>query len=103
MCLAMHAPHPPSTCARLLRVLAEPTRLEVLRRLLQSPAHVSVLLGALEVDQTLLSHHLGVLRDAGLVEAEREGRSVLYRIAAGAAVQGHRETIDLGCCRLTFH
>jgi ArsR family transcriptional regulator len=88
-------------CASRLKILADPTRLDVLRRLLAGPSHVGDLGAALGVEQSLLSHHLRVLRDAGFVEADRDGKAVLYRISADVRVRGH-EGLDLGCCSLSF-
>ena len=90
------------TCARRLRVLADETRLAVMRELLQGPRGVGELNAAIPVEQSLLSHHLRVLRDAGLVVTERQGKGVLYRMApeVGGTLTGG--SIDLGCCQLTF-
>jgi DNA-binding transcriptional ArsR family regulator len=44
-----------------------------------------------------------VLREGGMVESEREGRYVRYRLSSSAYVQSPSETVDhldLGCCRL---
>ncbi len=89
-------------CAALLRVLADPTRLDVVRRLLDGPLHVGALNSGLGINQSLLSHHLRVLRDAGLVEAQRDGKSVLYRVTPGRAATGGKQGLDFGCCRVTF-
>lgn len=89
-------------CAARLKVLADPTRLEVLRRLLDGPRHAGELARALDVEQSLLSHHLRVLRHAGLVAARRDGKAVLYRLAEGVQGRVQGPSIDLGCCRLAF-
>ena len=90
-------------CASKLKVLADPTRLGVLSTLLSAPRHVAELSAELCVEQSLMSHHLRVLRDAGLVETRRDGRSVLYHIAPGAlAVEGDARALRLGCCDLSF-
>ena len=50
-----------------------------------------------------VSHHLKVLREAGLVECEREGRFVRYRMSEGVIVpskSGQVDFVDIGCCRL---
>ncbi len=88
-------------CVSQLKVLADSTRLAVMRRLLKEPQQVSDLRRYLEVEQSLLSHHLKVLRDAGLVLDERVGKSVLYRLAPDVTV-GPDNSIHLGCCRLSF-
>ena len=67
----------PSTLERavhLLSCMAHPVRLSVLSRLHDGgPAHVGALCAALEVEQSALSHHLRLLRDARLVVGERAG------------------------------
>ncbi len=89
-----------TSCAAKLRVLADETRLAVVRTLMRGPHHVGDLHRALGVDQSLLSHHLKLLREADLVVAERDGKAVLYRLAP--AVASASGAVDLGCCLLTF-
>jgi ArsR family transcriptional regulator len=69
--------------AEVLRVVADPLRLRILTLLASEQlcvCHLQVELGA---RQTLVSHHLRVLRDAGLVETEPCGRFVYYRLRPG--------------------
>jgi ArsR family transcriptional regulator len=89
----------PTQCASKLRVLADPTRLAVLESLLGGPKNVGTLRRQLKVEQSLLSHHLQTLRTAGLVESERDGKSVLYRVTPD--VVGPKG-INLGCCQISF-
>jgi len=89
-------------CAGVLRVIADETRLRVMQLLLDRPQRVGELNDALGIDQSLLSHHLRVMRDAGLVRAEREGKAVRYRLAPNLAARRARHGVDLGCCVLTF-
>jgi ArsR family transcriptional regulator len=96
------APSKDLTCARKLKVLADRTRLAVMESLMDEPSYVGTLAETLNVEQSLLSHHLKVLREAGLVVADREGKAVLYRVAPGTEVQGSRSAINLGCCQLHF-
>ncbi|MCH9648975.1 MAG: metalloregulator ArsR/SmtB family transcription factor [Deltaproteobacteria bacterium] len=91
-----------SDCAERLRVLADRTRLEVVRLLFTGAKHVGELNESLAIDQSLLSHHLRVLREAGLVIGERDGKAVLYRLAPGVRVKAGQEAIHLGCCSLSF-
>ncbi len=67
--------------AETLRALASPRRLEILHRLDGSVCDVKSLATDLGISQPNVSQHLAVLRSAGLVEAEREGREVRYRIS----------------------
>lgn len=95
------APSDPSACAEKLRVLADPTRLAIVKALFEQPSHVGALGRRLEVEQSLLSHHLRVLREAGMVAAERDGKAVLYRLATPPTRSTSR-TIPLGCCEISF-
>ena len=88
-------------CVSQLKVLADATRLAVMRHLLEEPQQVSDLRRRLDIEQSLLSHHLKVLREAGLVLDERVGKSVRYRLAPDVTV-GPDDSIHLGCCRLSF-
>lgn len=88
-------------CVKKLRVVADQARLSVLRTLMAGPKRVRELEDALGIEQSLLSHHLKVLRDEGFVETSRDGKSVVYRISKDAvAISEH--AIDLGCCTLSF-
>ncbi len=89
------------TCADKLKVLSDRTRLAVMEYLMEQPSHVGTLVDALGVEQSLLSHHLKVLREAELVVADRDGKAVLYSVAP-AAMTDSRRAINLGCCRLVF-
>jgi ArsR family transcriptional regulator len=89
------------TCAEKLKVLADRTRLAVMEYLMEQPSHVGPLVDALDVEQSLLSHHLKVLREAELVVGTRDGKAVLYSVAPAAQTES-RKAINLGCCQLVF-
>lgn len=89
-------------CPAMLRLLAHRTRLEVVRALLDDgPLHVWEINERVAIEPTLLSHHLRALREAGLVDADRDGKAVLYRLADGLRARDGR-SIDLACCVLRF-
>jgi DNA-binding transcriptional ArsR family regulator len=67
--------------AEVLKTLASPRRLEILHRLADGPCEVGRLAGELGMTQPNASQHLALLRNAGVVEAERVGREVRYRLA----------------------
>jgi DNA-binding transcriptional ArsR family regulator len=67
--------------ADVLRTLASPRRLEILHRLAESPCEVGRLAEDIGASQPNVSQHLAVLRAAGIVESERDGREVRYRLA----------------------
>jgi len=66
--------------AEVLKTLASPRRLEIIHRLAEGPCEVGRLAEELGASQPNISQHLSVLRTAGLVESEREGREVRYRL-----------------------
>jgi DNA-binding transcriptional ArsR family regulator len=90
------------SCAEMLKVLADETRLAVVQQLMAGPRHVGGINAELQVEPTLLSHHLKVLREAGIVEAQRDGKAVLYRLSPNVESRRRGRSLDLGCCRLTF-
>jgi DNA-binding transcriptional ArsR family regulator len=95
-------PQIPSVCATKLAVLADPTRLAVVEVLLCGPSNVKDINRRIGIAQNLLSHHLRVLREAGLVSASRDGKAVKYELAEGVEMGPSRKAINLGCCSLTF-
>lgn len=67
--------------AEVLKTLAHPRRLEILHRLAEGPVEVGRLAEELGLSQPNVSQHLAVLRSAGVVDAERTGREVRYRLS----------------------
>ena len=72
--------------AVILRALASRTRLRFVHALATGPADVGDLAEAVGLSQTATSQHLAALRAVGVVEAERDGRCVHYRISDPALV-----------------
>jgi ArsR family transcriptional regulator len=66
--------------AQVLKILASPRRLEILHRLAEGPIEVGRLAEALGASQPNVSQHLSVMRAAGIVDAERDGREIRYRL-----------------------
>jgi ArsR family transcriptional regulator, virulence genes transcriptional regulator len=67
--------------AEILRILANPRRIQILHALADGPIEVGRLAREIGASQPNVSQHLAALRGAGLVEAERDGRGVRYRLA----------------------
>ncbi|QSB15388.1 winged helix-turn-helix transcriptional regulator [Natronosporangium hydrolyticum] len=76
---------PPASIVEICSALGDDTRWEILRRLAVEPASASALAARLPVTRQAIARHLDVLREAGLVERERDGREVRYR-ALGATL-----------------
>jgi DNA-binding transcriptional ArsR family regulator len=100
----MHDELQSAECARRLKALADTERLKIIQLLQGGPKNVSTLADLLGADIANVSHHLSVLRHAGLVRDEKQGKFVVYSLhpdifrpkAPGQAAA----VIDLGCCRL---
>src|SRR3970040_1910845 len=73
----------------VFRLLADPSRLRLLRVLAQDRFNVGELTAILDLAQSGVSRHLGLLKDAGLVVEEREAGYVYYRLA-DAEANGNR-------------
>jgi len=63
--------------------LADQTRWTILTRLGRAPASASALAKEVPVSRQAIAKHLDVLRGAGLVEAEKQGRELVHRAVAG--------------------
>ena len=66
--------------AKILRVMANESRLLILDRLSKGECTAGELTRLVGADQTTVSKHLAVLRAHGIVEDRREGTSVVYRL-----------------------
>jgi|SRR5215831_15563710 len=72
---------PYAAAGELLRALTAPVRIAVIDLLAEAPRCVHELVEALDIPQPLVSQHLRVLRGASLVQTERRGREVVYRLS----------------------
>ena len=73
--------------------LADPTRVAIVNRLAAGEACcVCDLTDAFDLSQPTVSHHLRILRDAGLVEPERRGTWAYYRLVP-AAIERLRDVL----------
>ena len=80
--------------AGLFKALADPTRVAIVNRLASGETCcVCDLTDAFELSQPTVSHHLRILRDAGLVEAERRGTWAYYRLVPDA-IERLRDVFD---------
>ena len=68
--------------AELMKALADPTRLTMVASLVKadSPICICDFTAGLELSQPTISHHMAKLKEAGLVESEKRGIWVYYRL-----------------------
>lgn len=88
--------------AKLFKALADPMRLQILLRVAQSrgPQSVGTVAAGADVDLSVVSRHLAALRDAGVLSAEKQGRSTLYRVRYSELARTLRLLADCidACC-----
>lgn len=89
------------SAAATLRILGEPTRLQLLWQLSQGPRSVTQLVDAAAAPRTVVSQHLAKLRLSGLVDTRKEGRRVIYSLHDGHLLRLIQETINLADHRRT--
>jgi SAM-dependent methyltransferase len=79
------------TSASLFRLLGDDARLRILRLLDAERLNVTELTSILGIAQSGVSRHLGLLKDAGLVEERRDAGFTYFRLAPGLASEDRRE------------
>ncbi len=98
-------PLQPKRCAELLSALAAPERLKIVRLLADGPHNVTEITEKLAIKPLNVSHHLTVLKAAGLIAGKKKGRFVWYSLRPGVLDEAVKagvpaEALNLGCCRI---
>lgn len=75
------ADSPVAELADLFRLLGDPTRLRIVLACLDTPVAVNDIANRLDLSNSLVSHHLRLLRAARIVKADRHGKQVFYAAA----------------------
>ena len=84
-------------------IIVEPNRRAILSLLVSSEQSVGDIERQLGMTQTTVSKHLRVLREAGLLEVEKDGRQRLYALPDAIRRQAAAgKVLDLGCCSFQF-
>ena len=98
----MTDPKQAKTCAELLQAIAEPNRIRIIECLRSGSKNVTELAKLLNVEIVNVSHHLGVLRECGLVQDEKHGRFVIYSLHPKVFNDEDPKAtlLDLGWCRV---
>ena len=87
-------------CIVALKALGEETRLRILRLLFKEPLSVTEISERLHASQYNISKHLRIMREAGLLVTEKQGKQRLYTVAGNLKSQlaANNNILDLGCC-----
>ena len=89
-------PSASQSLAARFRALSDPTRVAIVNRLASTEeCCVCDLTAAFELSQPTISHHLKVLRDAGLVSERRDGTRRLYSVRSEGLADLHRFLADV--------
>jgi DNA-binding transcriptional ArsR family regulator len=64
----------------VFKALSDPTRRKVLQLLRQGPKSAGELADHFPVSKPTMSAHFAVLREAGLVESDKQGKAIIYRL-----------------------
>lgn len=65
---------------RMCKAVGDPTRIRILYALSIEPQYVTRLAQLLEIPQPMVSHHLAILKQSGLVVSKRDGASIFYQL-----------------------
>ena len=80
-------------CCLMFHALSDQTRLGILELLRKRECNVTEIVEQFSISQPSISHHLDILKRAGLVTSEKRGREVYYRFKRDAIVE---------CCGMQF-
>jgi DNA-binding transcriptional ArsR family regulator len=82
----------------VFRALADPTRRRVLALLREKPMSAGELADQFDVSKPTMSAHFNVLREAGLIDATKHGKTIIYRLKMSVleeALMGLAQTVGL--------
>jgi DNA-binding transcriptional ArsR family regulator len=95
--------NPSNDCVVALRALGETTRARIIGMLLEEPLDVGEIAKRVGISQYNTSKHLRILREAGLLEVDKQGRRRLYALPDTIRRKvARRSVLDLGCCSFQF-
>jgi DNA-binding transcriptional ArsR family regulator len=76
----------PTSSVEFAKALADPTRQEIMALICCQALSVGDIVEAVGVSQPTVSHHLAILREAGLVNVRSEGKQTFYSLNQGRMV-----------------
>ena len=77
--------------SRILKAVAHPHRMEIIMRLKGDGCNVSEIQNSMDLPQSTISHHLLILKNAGILSSRREGTTVCYSIE----IEGIKRILDI--------
>ena len=91
-------------CVPILKALADPTRWQIVRELLDETLTVTEITKRVHATQYNVSKHVRILREAGIVRTEKNGKHVKCSVEEEFRLKmaEKRDQLDLGCCTFRF-
>jgi DNA-binding transcriptional ArsR family regulator len=91
-------------CIAALKALGEMNRLRIVRLLLKEQLGVNQISERLGISQYNVSKHLRILKEAGLVEMEKEGQQRLYAVVPRlkSHLAANKNVLEMDCCTFRF-
>ena len=80
--------------SRVFKALADPTRRRVLALLRDRPMTAGEVAAHFDVSKPTMSAHFAVLREAGLIDASRQGKTIVYRLIMSVLEEALMELAD---------
>jgi len=94
---------PGNDCVVALKALAEDTRVRIVALLIDKPLDVGEIAQRVGASPYNVSKHLRILREAGLLKVQKNGRKHLYHLPDTVRRQAQETNVlDLGCCSFQF-
>jgi DNA-binding transcriptional ArsR family regulator len=84
-----------SALSKTLQALSDPTRREIMRMLNNGDLSAGDIASKFNISMPSVSHHLGVLKNAEIVQARRQGQSIIYSMNATVVQEFLQELMDL--------
>lgn len=87
---------------KVFKALADDSRLRIVESLFDENLSVSEIAEITGIEYSQVSHHLGVLRNAGIVNDRRAGKFIVYGINPDLLSREHRSEhiLDFNCCTI---
>ena len=91
-------------CIPVLKALADENRWRIVRELLHKTLTVTELTECVGANQYNVSKHLRILREAGIVTTEKDGKNLRCSVddALRQKIARNKNQLDLGCCTFRF-
>lgn len=91
-------------CSKALKAISDLKRVKILELLSKSEMCVTDIVKSMKVYQPIISHHLAILKNAGVIIDRRQGRRIIYSLHPGVCkkLSEFVDRVDFGFCSVEF-